>query len=134
LNKAQTKSHSSFPGCDDTPLEHHKLNPNSQLFQHLTTLDFACLLAGMKDFHILVAVGKPNEGEGQKWNDWIAFLKSLRDNPQQKAKGENLLDNVWRFRGPSELRSAFRLLATAESKGQTPKLFLINEGEIVECR
>jgi len=98
----------------------------------LTTLPVWRLLVAVNP-HVLIVVEKPDEKEGQKWNDWYSFLDNLKSLPQLKEAGERLTDTIWQFPVPSALLSANRFFAMVQKWGLNSKMYYC-DSEIRECK
>jgi hypothetical protein len=82
--------------------------------------------------HVLIAVEKPNEKEGQKWEFWRHFLDSLKKDPKLRESCKRLTESLWQFHVPTQLSAAYYFWAKVQESGLDPKMFYSGD-EIQEC-
>jgi hypothetical protein len=83
--------------------------------------------------HVLVVIEKPNEKDGQKWENWNKLQGDLKKDPQLLSGGKNLTESVWQFPMPTALRGVCCFVAMLQGRGFDSKMFY-SAAKVEECK
>ncbi len=98
-------------------------------FRRLTASGFWRLIVAMSenqpDSFYLVCVEKPNTQETRAWDEWFAFLKTLKDDPKLTETSKSLSESLWLFPAKSGVLRLSRFLELCGKCYLKPKVFFL---------
>jgi hypothetical protein len=100
-----------------------------QPFQHLTTVHFWLLIAGMKHY-FLVSVTIPEREKHDRWQAWLQFLSNNALHNKLSKGSQKLAENVWLIEKASGVIFFSHLVSEADAYGLNPQVRFLTEDDV----